>query len=116
VRLLKTFSYFSDIQLFKPSRYHTEKSSFYLVAKNVQPKKWGTIQAINTFRNSWCAATFGTDQGEVENGELVDEDDIVSVLGEFRPKFTELARPVWAIQAAALRDARWMRRDGTEET
>lgn len=48
------------------------------------------IQAINTLRSSWCAATVGTEQVEVENDELV--------LDEFRPNFTELARPVWAIQ------------------
>ncbi len=70
VKLLYTFSHFSDFQLFKLRRYHAEKSSFYLV---------------------------------------------VSVLAEFGPAFTELARPVWAIQAAALREARWMRKYGTEE-
>ncbi len=114
VKLLYTFSHFSDFQLFKLRRYHAEKSSFYLVAKNVQPKREEAIQAINTFRSPWCCATFGTDQGEVENDEL-DGDDIVSVLAEFGPAFTELARPVWAIQAAALREARWMRKYGTEE-
>jgi len=36
-------------------------------------------------------------------------------LAEFGPAFIELARPIWAIQAAALGEARWMRRDGTEE-
>ena len=114
VKLLKMFSHFSDIQLFKPSGYHAEKSSFYLVAKNVQPEKEDARQAINMFRSSWCATTFGTDQREVESDELVDGDDIVSVLDEFGPKFIELARPVWAIQAAALREARWMRRNRTE--
>jgi hypothetical protein len=107
-------SRFSDIQLFKHRRYHAEKSSFYLVAKNVQPKREEAIQVMNTFRNSWHCATFGADQSEVENDEL-DGDDIVSVLAEFGPAFRELARPIWAIQAAALEEARWMRRDRTEE-
>lgn len=107
MKLLYTFSRFSDIQLFKPRRNHAEKSSFYLVAKNVQPKSEEAIQAINTFRRSWCCATFRTDQIEVENDEL-DGDDIVSVLAEFGPAFVDLARPIWAIQAAALGEATWM--------
>lgn len=69
---------------------------------------------MNTFRNSWYYATFGADQSEVESDEL-GGDDIVSVLAEFGPAFIELARPIWAIQAAALGEARWMRRDRTEE-
>lgn len=108
LKLLKTFNRFSDIQIFKPSRYHAEKSSFYLIAKHVQPEKEEAIEAVNTFRNSWRAATFGTDQGDEENDELVDE-DMVSVLDEFGPQFVELTRPVWAVQAAALREAMWMR-------
>jgi 23S rRNA U2552 (ribose-2'-O)-methylase RlmE/FtsJ len=114
VRLLYAFSRFSDIQLFKHRRYHAEKSSFYLVAKNVQPKREEAIQAMNTFRNSWYCATFGADQSKVESDEL-GGDDIASVLAEFGPAFIELARPIWAIQAAALGEARWMRRDRTEE-
>jgi hypothetical protein len=114
MKLLYTSSRFSDIQLFKSKRYHAEKSSFYLVAKNIRPKSEEAVQAINTFRRSWCCATFITDQSEVENDKL-EGDDIVSVLAEFGPAFIELARPIWAIQAAALGEARWMRRYGTEE-
>ncbi len=114
VKLLYTFSRFSDIQLFKPRRYHREKSSFYLIAKNVQPKSEAAIHAINTFRRLWCCATFETDQSEGENDER-DGDDMGSILEEFGPAFIELARPIWAIQAAALGEARWMGRDGTEK-
>jgi hypothetical protein len=113
VKLLYMFSKFSDIQLFKPRKYHAEKSSFYLVAKNVQPKTEEAIQAIDAFRGSWYAATFGTGREEAGNDELVDGDDIQAVLDEFGLKFTELAQSVWATQAAALREARWMREGGT---
>src|SRR5437763_7811397 len=82
VKLLKMFSPFSDIQLFKPNKYHAEKSSFYLVTKNVQPKRKEVIQVINIFRSLWCTATFGTDQGKVENDELVNKDDIVQSLAK----------------------------------
>jgi hypothetical protein len=95
VKLLYAFSRFSNIQLFKPRRYHAEKSSFYLVARNVQPKREEAIRAINTFRNSWCYATFGADQSEVENDDELDGGDIGSVLAEFGPAFIELARPIW---------------------
>ncbi|KAG9239884.1 hypothetical protein BJ878DRAFT_571501 [Calycina marina] len=115
VRLLHMFSRFSDIQLFKPRKFHAEKSSFYLVAKNVQPKSEAAIQATTTFKRSWYCATFRTDQSEEEVHELR-RDDILSTLTEFGAAFIELARPLWAIQAAALGEASWMRRDGIEES
>lgn len=114
VKLLYTFSCFSDIQLFKHKRYHAVKPSFYLVARNVQSKTEMAIQAINTFRDSWCRATFGTDQGEEEHNEL-DANELIPILAKFGPTFIELARPAWAIQAAALKQASWMRKDGTAE-
>ena len=46
--------------------YHAEKSSFNLIAKNVQPEKEEAIEAVNTFRSSWHAATFRIDQGGEE--------------------------------------------------
>jgi hypothetical protein len=36
--LLKAFDSFSSIVLFKPEKKYATRSSFYLVAKNVQPE------------------------------------------------------------------------------
>lgn len=38
VRLLEAFSHFSQISLFKPTVSHGHRSSFYLIAKNLDPR------------------------------------------------------------------------------
>ncbi|KAI9842466.1 MAG: hypothetical protein M1837_007135 [Sclerophora amabilis] len=107
-RLLKAFDSFSDTQLFKPTVFHREKSSFYLIAKNVQPDHEEAIRALRGFRDKWFAATFGFERDATAKDEWLSADEIQSLLLEFGPKFKELARPVWATQAEALRNAKWM--------
>jgi 23S rRNA U2552 (ribose-2'-O)-methylase RlmE/FtsJ len=48
--LLQEFSKFSDIQLFKHEKFHAEKSSFYLVAKNMRPRSQEAIHAAECFQ------------------------------------------------------------------
>ncbi|KAH0543422.1 hypothetical protein FGG08_002280 [Glutinoglossum americanum] len=128
IQLLKTFSSFSDIVLFKPVKFHAQVSSFYLVAKNVQPDSAEATAAIARLKKSWFCATFGSEQGgsgketednnNGEDGHLDGEDgeDVSTVLSEFGAQFMELARPVWATQAQALRKARWMQEDVAKQS
>jgi len=48
--LLRQFSKFSDIVVFKPKKFHAEKSSFYMVAKNVRSQSREATDAIESFR------------------------------------------------------------------
>jgi 23S rRNA U2552 (ribose-2'-O)-methylase RlmE/FtsJ len=49
-RLIRMFCQFSHVQIFKPSRNHTIKSSFYLVAKNIQPESAACLEAMDLFK------------------------------------------------------------------
>ncbi|PVH91739.1 hypothetical protein DM02DRAFT_620351 [Periconia macrospinosa] len=111
--LLHMFSKFSDIQLFKPEGFHAEKSSFYLVAKNVRPQSQDAIDAIEKFAWSWSRGTFSdaTGPSEDNDNDVSDEGEMKLLLEEFGYKFISHAKPVWEIQATALAHARWMSDD-----
>ncbi|MCJ1262402.1 hypothetical protein MMC22_002272 [Lobaria immixta] len=102
VQLLYEFSQFSNIQLFKPRTKHGVRSSFWLVAKHVQPGHQAAKTALSAWKKAWSQATFG---GPEETGHAVaDGNDAVvqQVLDEFGTKLIELARPIWEIQSNAL--------------
>ena len=58
VKLLEIFGHFSHIQVFKPVRGHTRKSSFYLVAKEMQPGRLAARAAVTQWKQNWKHATF----------------------------------------------------------
>ncbi|KAF2241822.1 hypothetical protein BU26DRAFT_468595 [Trematosphaeria pertusa] len=108
--LLQLFSKFSDIQLFKPKKFHAEKSSFYLVAKNIRPKSQNAIDAVGKFARSWSRGTFPDSIGSSEDNDNDDlsEQEFELLLEDFGGKFMHLVRPVWETQATALANASWM--------
>jgi len=118
--LLRLFSRFSDISVFKPKKFHAEKSSFYIVAKNVRPRSLEATDATESFRRSWMRGTLpdpdaslkAKDGAEDEAGEDSGDDleeDVERMLQSFGVEFMGLMQPVWAVQAAALSTARWMK-------
>lgn len=111
--LLQVFSKFSDIQLFKPEGFHAEKSSFYLVAKNVRPESQDAIDAVGKFSRSWIRGTFLDATGPSEDNDNDDYNDaeMELLLEDFGHKYISLAKPVWEVQATALANARWMSDD-----
>jgi hypothetical protein len=102
VHLLHQFSSFADIQLFKPYKKHAERSTFYLVAKNVQPEVESAKIALEEWKRSWASATFGGDEATGKDDVEVDAEIVEGVLEDFGPKLVKLAIPVWKIQASAL--------------
>lgn len=107
LNLFYTFSKFAKIELFKPSDAdgrapHQYKSSFYLVAKNVQSQSEVARAAVQQWTKEWKVATFGT--GE-EYEEVVREHsmDVDQVLEEYGREWLELGKEVWEIQCAGLR-------------
>jgi hypothetical protein len=117
VHLLHQFNSFANIQLFKPYKKHAVRSTFYLVAKNVQPEAESAKAALEEWKKSWSRATFGGDEGTGEKDPEMDVEAVKKVLDEFGPKLIELAIPVWKIQAGALerQDFTKARNDGRKK-
>ncbi|KAL5411299.1 hypothetical protein PMIN04_010310 [Paraphaeosphaeria minitans] len=103
LRLLHQFSSFADIQLFKPQKKHAVRSTFYLVAKNVQPDVESAKAALDEWKKNWSRATFGDIGRTGENAREVDAETVQEIVGEFGQKLIELATPLWKIQASALK-------------
>ncbi|KFZ20398.1 hypothetical protein V501_00165 [Pseudogymnoascus sp. VKM F-4519 (FW-2642)] len=102
MELLYLFSQFSDIEVFKPLRKHAIRSTFYLIAKNVQPSVESARVAVIAWKKAWWNATFGGEQGV--GAQRLDKDDkyAQAIIDSFGDRLTTLARPVWKIQADAL--------------
>lgn len=104
VHLLHSFSHFSEIELFKPTPFHAMRSSFYLVAKSLDPTNENARQLLDNLKNSWKRRTlqaFDVDSGDNEPHEpkRVMED----ILKDFGGHLIKLGEPLWDIQTDALR-------------
>ncbi|KAK5658949.1 hypothetical protein OQA88_1767 [Cercophora sp. LCS_1] len=114
VEMMHRFSKFADIQLFKPGKAHARKSSFYMVAQNVQSESLEAAQAVKLWKKKWREVTLGRDvSDEMEvlspdsNSDRLSADGMESLLAEFGERLVELTRPVFKTQANALRTAPW---------
>lgn len=101
--LFYTFSKFAKIQLFKPSQQHQYKSSFYMIARDVQSQSEAARTAVQQWTREWKVATFGADE---EYDTVVREHalDVDQVLKEFGKEWIELSRQVWEIQRDGLKE------------
>lgn len=102
MELLYSFSRFSDIEVFKPIKKHAIRSTFYLIAKNVQPNAEAGRVAVMAWKKAWWSATFGGEEGTGAGRIKIDDEYAQSIIDSFGDKFTSLAKPVWQIQADAL--------------
>jgi len=115
MKLLGMFDKVSQIRLFKPVTSHRLKSSFYLIASNVQPHHPEAVAAIKEWKAAWKDATFPPAADE-EDRDQSDSDDrhvrseeVSSLLAGFGGRLIELGEPVWQIQKDALRQAPWLK-------
>jgi len=109
IELLHLFSQFSDIEVFKPSKKHAIRPTFYLIAKNVQPSVASARVAVMAWKKAWWNATFGGEQGVGARKFEIDDKYAQEIIDSFGDRFTTLARPVWKIQADALSRADFTR-------
>ena len=105
VMLIRSFSMFAEIKFFKPVKAHAIRSSFYMIAKNIQPQNMNANLALERYRNLWHRATFDGDAGL---GGVEITKDIAALLEEFGPRLVELGREIWRVQADALEKAPFM--------
>ncbi|MCJ1249224.1 hypothetical protein MMC30_006447 [Trapelia coarctata] len=100
--LLYLFSHFSSIQVFKPVKKHAIRSSFYLIARNVQPNADAAKSAVKAWKQAWWHATFGGEDGTGGLKVTVDEGYVRTVLDQFGSELVKLSQPIWETQANAL--------------
>jgi 23S rRNA U2552 (ribose-2'-O)-methylase RlmE/FtsJ len=97
IELLYVFSQFSDVEEFKPLRKHAIRSTFYLIAKNVQPGVDSARLAFTAWKLAWWDATFGGEQGLGERRLDIDDGYAQETIDSVGDRFTALARPIWKI-------------------
>ena len=114
VKLIRFFDKISRLQLFKPVKGHAKKSSFYLVAKDMQPGRMVARAAVFTWKQIWKDATFPSsatpigdrnhtqDEAEALLKQAEREKDSDELIGSFGERLIELAEPLWEIQKKAL--------------
>ncbi|KAJ0166848.1 hypothetical protein CTA2_5605 [Colletotrichum tanaceti] len=108
VLLLRTFGEFATVKVYKPRTSHCKRSSFYMVAGNVQSQRPAAARAMGRWKSIWEAATFGTDEAyrkTLQEGEP----SVEEMLGDFGSELMRLGRDVWATQARALAEAPFIR-------
>ena len=102
IEVLQQFERFSTVRLVKPKAAHAIRSSFYLVAKDIQVEHPAAIQAVAGWKRTWEVATFGSIEDyaalmhrDAAHGQkLVDE--------YVAPVLAGKAKTIWSIQSQAL--------------
>ncbi|KAI1878018.1 uncharacterized protein JN550_000200 [Neoarthrinium moseri] len=114
--LLQKFSSFSTIMLHKPAKWHGIRSSFYMIAKNVQPQSAKALEAVNEWKKQWVQAALDTDEATIQSDALIDAqaDRATELIQTFGSELVALARPIWKIQANALDKSPFLR-DNSEK-
>lgn len=107
-KIISVFTKISNVCLFKPRKKHAVRSSFYMVATEVDLQSEETRSAILGWKMQWETATFQTDSA-VSTHLRDSENRAYEMLAEFGPQLINLATPVWRIQADGLRSAPFLR-------
>ncbi|KAL2040578.1 hypothetical protein N7G274_006557 [Stereocaulon virgatum] len=121
MRLLRIFDEIATIRLFKPAKTHATRSSFYLIATNVNPELTVAVEAVAEWKTAWKEATFpdnvddhnDTEQNDIHMGKNAEETDeqneeeVSELLESFGERLIELSEHVWRIQKDALEEAPW---------
>jgi 23S rRNA U2552 (ribose-2'-O)-methylase RlmE/FtsJ len=102
--VIRTFTRFSSVSLFKPGKKHAIRSSFYMVATKVETQSKEMQASIVKWKKQWENVTFQSDDA-LSTCSRVSEDQACEMLAEFGPQLISLATSVRKIQADALRSA-----------
>lgn len=108
--LLKTFESFSKIQVYKSENIHAGRSSFYLVAKNVEPSK--AAEAVANWKRVWWRSTFEGESGTGLDPDEPSKEEVESVLTDYGERLRQLGGPIWLIQLKAMMNAGSKRNGG----
>ncbi|KAI6713457.1 hypothetical protein JHW43_004059 [Diplocarpon mali] len=95
-------SKFATIQTFKPLKKHQTRSSFYIIATNVNTQSEHAISAVKEWKETWWTATFGGQLGTGVKPAEPTQELVVDVLSEFGGALIQYGQDIWGIQADAL--------------
>ncbi|KAI0880717.1 uncharacterized protein GGS22DRAFT_174593 [Annulohypoxylon maeteangense] len=109
VNLVWKFHQFSTVKLVKPQRGHAKRSSFYMVATDIQSRHPKAIQEINNWKKVWKIATFGSDE-EYKRGFMNEDLGVDELLENFGSALIKHGTKIWSIQADALEKASFNQR------
>lgn len=109
LKLLKIFESFSKVRLFKPHKTHSNRSSFYLVAKNVQAESAEAREAVKSWKEDWWTTTFAGENGTGLSLEPPAAEEVQELLETYGQRWRVLSRPIWEIQLEAMKGARFLK-------
>ncbi|KAK7936483.1 hypothetical protein LTR80_011089 [Exophiala xenobiotica] len=112
LQTIYAFYGFARVQLYKPKKCHTTRSSFYLIATNVQPNSPAAKTAVGIWRTMWKEATISQPdslEGSLSSSLVGVEDEVNRLLENFGRHIVQLADPVWRVQRDALSRKSWAR-------
>ncbi|KAL4985461.1 hypothetical protein BDW68DRAFT_198790 [Aspergillus falconensis] len=87
VQLLYAFEKFSTVRVYKHARYHAKRSSFYMLASDVQADSRQAREVVERWKRVWEAAMLDVDGNDEMFGQVVGEgapgvEDILERFGE----------------------------------
>jgi len=110
VCVLRTFSRFARVRLYKPKRKWATRSSFYMIATDIQSRHESALAAVESYKLHWRVATFGTEE-ECQEFRLqkTRKEEVERTLEEFGTQLIRHGTAIWETQAKALENAPYVR-------
>jgi 23S rRNA U2552 (ribose-2'-O)-methylase RlmE/FtsJ len=108
--LLHQFSKFASLKLFKPTKSHAARSSFYMIATNIEPEHDDAVAAVKDWKRMWEIATFAEDE-EYDAYTSEHQPSEETLVAEFGKALVTLGKEVWSVQAKALGNSWWVTGD-----
>ncbi|KAF5599311.1 methyltransferase family [Fusarium pseudocircinatum] len=101
--------------LYKHHKHHKIRSSFYLVAKNIQPESALAKEMAAMWKQRYKIATFGTDEEYAEMHRVTRETALVE-LEKFGEKYVAMGKKIWKTQADGLEKAPFLEKHTKEQS
>ncbi|KAK2470738.1 hypothetical protein H9L39_16969 [Fusarium oxysporum f. sp. albedinis] len=99
-------------QIIQADSSHATRSSFYMVASNVQSQHRNARLAVKKWKEVWRAAIFGSEE-EFMEAFFDAGTSAEKLLEEFGSELVSNGREIWPVQAQALARASFIKGQGT---
>ncbi|KAF4499404.1 methyltransferase family [Fusarium agapanthi] len=113
--LIHQFSKMATVKLYKHYKHHKIRSSFYLVAKNIQAESAFAKEMVAMWKQTYKIATFGTDEEYAEMHRVTRETALVE-LEKFGESYIAMGKKIWKTQADGLEKAPFLKKHSKERS
>ncbi|KAF5610985.1 methyltransferase family [Fusarium subglutinans] len=113
--LIHQFSKMATVKLYKHHKHHKIRSSFYLVAKNIQAESAFAKEMVAMWKQTYKIATFGTDEEYAEMHRVTRETALVD-LEKFGESYIAMGKKIWKTQADGLEKAPFLKKHTKEQS